>query len=1093
MSNYSGLKQDINNNIYENQTQQITGTVLNAILNEMTASLGAGYQFAGVATLGMNPGDPDQRVFYLAGEGIYTSFGGIQVPAGKLGVLKWDNRWTLQTIDGLGGGGANLTGYVSVASTDDLPDEGQPTLGYLCGTNLYLYVGEGGDTKEGKYQDCGSFRGPEGAYIQDIEQTETSHENGGRNTIKMTLSDGRSFNAYVHNGTTSSGLFPTVAALQAAYPNPVVGQYAFVGAGFPADIYVCTTAGTWTDSGEDYDGDNVDLTDYATKAEVNQLEAKVTNLKGKFYGFYPTAEDLPEGDEDGFAYVGDDSPYAVYNFQNGEWTDSGSVVTISGGTSFTPDDEDLSLDNSVLKFADRPYNSQTPDGLGCKILRKDATFESQVTATNTIYEIRYDFTLSANVSIPANCELRFNGGKIIGGGNTITLNKTLISGNGKFDGCEFAGTLINGEVLLSWFTDGMSANNDYSVDHTTALISAMKLTARKDKGWLNLERIPICIKQTIVITNAFGNIGMKGGNIFFLSTADRQALFDYQQASVYSGAYSHIVDFWAKYVGTVSNQGVKHENVCFIKKTDWSDTVFTYWRDIFIYDFTGYFMVNQTYLQEVTFQNISCYGVGGFFSNNSDQLFGETKGSGNIMHFLNCNLNGGISTGNKTNIHYLWDLHNVIEADLVNIVNQGRVPGSNIYPLRISCGSSIINSNITLDGFWVEYVDGHINGKILIEDATVVLTLKKHCPNKLEINGNYVTVKFENASGSYIGDVITQSIISDTANVDWQFDSALLAQFNGGEKYNKFRELADKGIIADFRNGISNYPAASVPLNLRTETKCDLLANYAGQITSAKKNRTKIYFSNENGIDILCFEDDPNTVGNPIGNIFIQTKDMLPSDGYSTLQGKAIHRECIYRATILVDVTEENLSSVYCRCGQLIDWPSTAFITPKVGDTAGTTTGWVRGGFTHSANSFAGYPYLGIMNCKLELAYCVWYWRNGVLNNDILVKNGVISCPNNTRRIWQMSSIPANKDNVTDMSDIIRGAKGIFVTPKNVYMYVNGAVRAIYDYNAKGGTTSQRPTLASGDVGFTYYDSTLGKTIVWNGTAWVNIDGTALS
>lgn len=283
MSNYSVLKQDINNNIYENQTQQITGTVLNAILNEMTASLGAGYQFAGVATLGMNPGDPDQRVFYLAGEGIYTNFGGLQVPAGKLGVLKWDNRWTLQTIDGLGGGGANLTGYVSVASTDDLPEEGQPTLGYLCGTNLYLYVGEGGDTKEGKYQDCGSFRGPEGAYIQDIEQTETSHENGGRNTIKMTLSDGRSFNAYVHNGTTSSGLFPTVEALQAAYPNPVVGQYAFVGAGFPADIYVCTTAGTWTDSGEDYDGDNVDLTDYATKAEVNQLEAKVDGFDTQNY------------------------------------------------------------------------------------------------------------------------------------------------------------------------------------------------------------------------------------------------------------------------------------------------------------------------------------------------------------------------------------------------------------------------------------------------------------------------------------------------------------------------------------------------------------------------------------------------------------------------------------------------------------------------------------------------------------------------------------------------------------------------------------------------------------------------------------------
>ena len=42
---------------------------------------------------------------------------------------------------------------------------------------------------------------------------------------------------------------------------------------------MCNTAGTWTDSGEDYDGDNVDLTDYATKAELGQLEHKVDELE----------------------------------------------------------------------------------------------------------------------------------------------------------------------------------------------------------------------------------------------------------------------------------------------------------------------------------------------------------------------------------------------------------------------------------------------------------------------------------------------------------------------------------------------------------------------------------------------------------------------------------------------------------------------------------------------------------------------------------------------------------------------------------------------------------------------------------------------
>ena len=280
MSNYSALKTDINNNIYENNTQQITGTVLNTVLKDMVNTLGAGYQFAGCAYLDLNPGAPDAKVFYLAGEGLYTNFDNIQVPAGKLGILKWDTRWHLETIEGLGGGGANLTGYISVASTDDLPDVGQPTIGYLCGTNLYLYVGEGGDTKDGKYQNCGGFRGPEGIGITEIEQVEQSTANGGRNTIRIHLSNGSSYDVYTRNGTTSTGLFPTLAALQSAYPSPVVGQYAFVGAGFPADIYVCNTAGTWTDSGADYDGDSVDLTDYATKAELNQLEAKVTNLVG---------------------------------------------------------------------------------------------------------------------------------------------------------------------------------------------------------------------------------------------------------------------------------------------------------------------------------------------------------------------------------------------------------------------------------------------------------------------------------------------------------------------------------------------------------------------------------------------------------------------------------------------------------------------------------------------------------------------------------------------------------------------------------------------------------------------------------------------
>ena len=50
----------------------------------------------------------------------------------------------------------------------------------------------------------------------------------------------------------------------------------------------------------------------------------------------------------------------------------------------------------------------------------------------------------------------------------------------------------------------------------------------------------------------------------------------------------------------------------------------------------------------------------------------------------------------------------------------------------------------------------------------------------------------------------------------------------------------------------------------------------------------------------------------------------------------------------------------------------------------------------------------------------------------------------------------------------------------------------INNLNPKGDTDS-RPTLLDTDEGFEYYDTTLKKKILWNGTAWVNLDGTELA
>lgn len=95
MANYSNLLAQIEANIYSNNTQKITGDILQLQLNAMVASLGSGYQFMGVAHPADSPTSyADLRCFWVAGEsGTYVNFGGIVVNVGEVVILKYDTSW----------------------------------------------------------------------------------------------------------------------------------------------------------------------------------------------------------------------------------------------------------------------------------------------------------------------------------------------------------------------------------------------------------------------------------------------------------------------------------------------------------------------------------------------------------------------------------------------------------------------------------------------------------------------------------------------------------------------------------------------------------------------------------------------------------------------------------------------------------------------------------------------------------------------------------------------------------------------------------------------------------------------------------------
>ena len=99
MANWSTLKTAIADIIKTNGNQEITGQLLQNVLNSIVSSVGENATFAGIATPETSPGAPDGPIFYLATTtGVYVNFNGIEVSEGEAVILQWNNsNWAKKT------------------------------------------------------------------------------------------------------------------------------------------------------------------------------------------------------------------------------------------------------------------------------------------------------------------------------------------------------------------------------------------------------------------------------------------------------------------------------------------------------------------------------------------------------------------------------------------------------------------------------------------------------------------------------------------------------------------------------------------------------------------------------------------------------------------------------------------------------------------------------------------------------------------------------------------------------------------------------------------------------------------------------------
>lgn len=92
MGNYEQLKQAIANVIKTNGNQEITGAIMQNVLDTIVSTVGANRTFVGIANKDTNPGTPDGNVFYIAyTAGNYVNFqygtANLTVSPGELAIL----------------------------------------------------------------------------------------------------------------------------------------------------------------------------------------------------------------------------------------------------------------------------------------------------------------------------------------------------------------------------------------------------------------------------------------------------------------------------------------------------------------------------------------------------------------------------------------------------------------------------------------------------------------------------------------------------------------------------------------------------------------------------------------------------------------------------------------------------------------------------------------------------------------------------------------------------------------------------------------------------------------------------------------------
>lgn len=896
----------------------------------------------------------------------------------------------------------------------------------------------------------------------------------------------------------------------------------------------------------------INITDRFNKHSMSLMEAiQTVPTHQRIDGLVITFEDI-NGDWRIYQFRGD----AVDFFAENKWTDlydytNYIVKSITPDEEDLTVSKPDKNGNAIVSLKDRVYSESDFSGKGYKILRKNIQTidgimkniltQDMIINENTIYEIRYDFDLNnETIVLPKNCRLRFNGGSINNGHFDYTaLGHVVVKAQevGFIKGVNIRIAAHNGGLFSDLISSGVGIDfggGEYRLKFKSTISTEYVYIIN---GILNLDSTRDSIFN-IILGSRRGHIELS--NTTFNSTSDALKLFyQAQLADNYFDVFS-IKDctfnnvqlirmFFADYNPSIHKCGasriiIENNNINNLTGT------FLVLSDMFYGSCTirGNNIKNAKY-------SIFYFGITNEFTNfhnsengtllfednihrNDDDFLCESNHSNYICTLLSENYRVVMKNNIFQNIRaynsliYAFYVSSVIFECSNNIIK-------NVFNFNECTNPIIKTDNLYNEIFKSKYATGDpdnpgyrifANNKILLERDNYIAAMKLSIEFP-EDYAYYDTVMLLSRLFSPV-DYMNVKFINNDINIE----GVLVAHSSTVPVYN----FIFNNNTIKFWNTVSYavgdwliQQKTSVPLFISKMSKKTEIYEIKNNVFTCTNTEycTMLYLGSSSGGK----DDGGNTsviIENNRGNNVALTFD--GASGFYEKHQEILNRRIVYRNNISL-----LLKNCTINVNKFVNIPSTEKVvidncipstkyTLYTKDIKISTYKDKRVSYIlHSEEYREAITVVPKLDTESE-CYLVKYTKE---NNEskvleIYKENNTIRVSSDTTVDKKIVSYDLSKlslylyikediknggviislsDETITIVDII-GRNGRLDKFSIEYSPVRANLRLVK------GNTADRPIISSDEEGFRYYDTTLKKYIVWNGTEWTNMDGTTL-